>query len=309
MAKLLFVLFHGTTYQLEFMNKDTNLRGILLMIASMIAFALADTLVKLSTSLLSPAQVTFYLMGGALIIFALVTILQNDKLIDARAFSPILLLRYLSEITGMVGMVMALANVPISVVGAITQASPMLAAVGAVLFLNEAVGWRRWCSILIGFFGVLLIVQPGAIEFDFAVLWAVLALVALSIRDLTTRLIPTDIASSSLATYTMVAATPFTIAWVLYNGEGLLPAQTNWFVTVPMVALGSMGYMLLIASIRTAEMSVVMPFRYSRIIFLLVLGVLVFDEKPGMLVLIGASLIIASGTYMMWRERLVIKKG
>ncbi|MEE9336426.1 MAG: DMT family transporter, partial [Granulosicoccaceae bacterium] len=284
-------------------------RGILLMIASMIAFALADTLVKLSTSLLSPAQVTFYLMGGALIIFALVTILQNDKLIDARAFSPILLLRYLSEITGMVGMVMALANVPISVVGAITQASPMLAAVGAVLFLNEAVGWRRWCSILIGFFGVLLIVQPGAIEFDLAVLWAVLALVALSIRDLTTRLIPTDIASSSLATYTMVAATPFTIAWVLYNGEGLLPAQTNWFVTLPMVALGSMGYMLLIASIRTAEVSVVMPFRYSRIIFLLVLGVLVFDEKPGMLVLIGASLIIASGTYMMWRERLVIKKG
>ena len=278
------------------------------MIASMIAFALADTLVKLSTSIMSPAQVAFYLMGGSLIIFALMAKLQNDKLNDARAFSPILLLRYLAEVTGMIGIVMALANVPISVVGAVTQASPMLAAVGAVLFLNETVGWRRWCSIIIGFLGVLLIVQPGAVEFDFAVLWAILALVALSIRDLTTRLIPRDIPSASLATYTMAVATPFMVVWVFYNGENLFPANMNWFLVIPMVVLGAMGYMLLIASIRMAEVSVVMPFRYSRIIFLLVLGVLVFDEKPGVLVLIGAGLIIASGTYLMWRERVVKAK-
>lgn len=293
--------------QLELINKDTNARGIFLMIGSMSAFAAADTLVKLSTSVISPAQVMFYLISGALIIFALMAKLQNDRLIDPRAFSPILMLRYLAEISGMVGMVMALANVPISVVGAITQASPMLATVGAVLFLSENVGWRRWCSIIIGFVGVLLIAQPGAIEFDFSILWAILAMVALSARDLTTRLIPADMASSSLATYTMAAATPFTILWVFYNGESLLPAQINWFMIIPMVVLGALGYMLLIASIRLAEVSVVMPFRYSRIIFLLILGVLVFDEKPGALMLIGASLIIGSGTYMMWREHIVKK--
>lgn len=278
------------------------------MIASMIAFAIADTLVKVSTATMSPAQVTFYLMSGALILFTLMAVLQKDRIIDARAFSPIMLLRYCTEIAGMIGMVMALANVPISVVGAITQASPMLAAVGAVIFLHESVGWRRWCSFIIGFAGVLLIVQPGAVEFDFAMLWAILALVALSIRDLTTRLVPSDIASASLATYTMIAATPFTIMWVFYNGERLLPDQMNWFVIVPMVVLGAMGYMLLIASIRMAEVSIVMPFRYSRIIFLLILGIVVFDEKPGALMLLGACLIIASGSYMMWREQQV-KKG
>lgn len=275
------------------------------MIASMGAFALADTLVKLSTLSISPAQVMFFLISGALLIFAAMAILQKDRLIDRRAFSPILLLRYVAEVAGMVGMVTALAKVPISVVGAITQASPMLAAVGAVLFLNENVGWRRWLSIITGFVGVLLIVQPGAVAFDLNVLWAILAMVALSIRDLTTRLMPTDMASTSLATYTMAAAAPFTIAWVLYNGESLLPAQINWVVIVPMVVLGAAGYMLLIASIRLAEVSVVMPFRYSRIIFLLVLGVLVFKEKPGLLMLLGAGLIIGSGTYMMWREQLV----
>ena len=289
------------------MSSDNNLRGIVLMIASMCAFAIADALVKFSTTTLSPAQVIFYLIGGALVIFTAMARLQNDKLLDSRAFSPILLLRYVAEIAGMIGMVMALANIPISVVGAITQASPMLATVGAVLFLNEKVGWRRWCSIVAGFIGVLLIIQPGGVAFDSAVLWAVLAMAALSIRDLTTRLIPSDIPSASLATFTMAAATPFTVAWVLFNGENLIPVNTNWFVVIPMVVIGAMGYMLLISSIRQAEVSVVMPFRYSRIIFLLVLGVLVFDEKPGALMLTGAVLIIASGSYMMWREHYVKK--
>lgn len=277
------------------------------MLASMGAFATADTLVKISTSIISPAQVMFFLIGGAFIIFALMAKLQNDKLIDRRALSPFLLLRYVAEISGMVGMIMALANVPLSVVGAVTQASPMLATIGAVLFLNERVGWRRWCSIVIGFIGVLLIIQPGAEGFDVAILWAILALVALSIRDLTTRLVPADIPSASLATFTMAAATPFTIAWVLFNGESLLPAAANWFVIIPMIIIGAIGYMLLIASIRMAEVSVVMPYRYSRIIFLLVLGILVFDEKPEKLMLLGATLIIGSGTYMMWREHQVKK--
>ena len=273
------------------------------MISSMCTFALADTLVKIATSFMSPAQVLFYLLGGGLLIFALIAKLNNDRLIDSRAFSPILLLRYFTEVVGMVGMVMALAKVPISIVGAVTQASPILATVGAAIFLREKVGWRRWCSIIVGFFGVLLIIQPGAIEFDLAVLWAILAMLALSIRDLSTRLIPHDIASASLATYTMLAATPFTIAWVFYEGERLIPVQVNWFVVVPMILLGSIGYMLLIAAIRSAEVSVVMPFRYSRIIFLLALGILVFEEKPSGLVLFGAFLIISSGTYIMWRER------
>ncbi len=289
------------------MNTDSNARGIVFMIVSMGAFAVADALVKLSTSLLSNAQVMFYLFGGGFIVFLLITIVQGDRLADRRALSPVLLLRYLSEIIGMVGMVNALASVPISSVGAITQASPIMAAVGAVIFLNEKVGWRRWCSIIVGFVGVLLIVQPGGSEFEYTVLWAVLALVALSIRDLTTRLVPKDMASASLATYTMMAAAPFTMAWVLFNGESLLPAETNWLITLPMILAGSFAYMLLIASLRIAEVSVVMPFRYTRVIYLLIFGVFIFGERPTRWMLAGASLIILSGIYMMWREQRVKK--
>jgi len=288
--------------------KNNNGQGILLMVMSMGAFALADTLVKVSTSFLSSAQVLFYLIAGALVAFTLIAKLQGNRLIDRRVFTSVLLLRYLAEIVGMVGMVTALTFVPISTVGAITQATPVVATLGAVLFLRENIGWRRWATIVCGFIGVLLIVQPVAAEFDLAVLWAVVAMVALSVRDVTTRLVPADMASTSLATYTMAAALPFTIGWVLFNGDSFVPASTNWAVVVPMVILGAAGYLLLTASLRTAEVSVVMPFRYTRILFLLALGMLVFGERPNVLMLLGVLVVVVSGIYMVWRERVIRRR-
>lgn len=272
------------------------------MIASMAMFSLADTLVKITAETLSTAQVMFLLLGGALILFTLMALAQGDKLIDRRVFAPVLLLRYLAEIAGMIGMITALALIPISTVGAVTQATPILAALGAVFFLGEKIGWRRWACIGTGFIGVLMIVQPGASGFNTSVLWAVLALVGLSVRDLTTRLVPKDMSSTSLAAYTMVAATPVALCWVLLRGESLLPTESNWLVVLPMILLGAIGYMLLVTSLRTSDVSVVMPFRFSRVVFLLGVGVLVFGERPNGLMLAGVLLIIASGAYMMHRE-------
>lgn len=273
------------------------------MILSMGIFAIADTLVKLSASFLSPPQVMFFLFGGALVMFTSIALLQGENLMDRRAFAPVLWLRYAAEVTGMIGMVTALALVPISTVGAITQATPILASLGAVLFLNETIGWRRWCSILLGFAGILLIVRPGAVTFDYSVLWAVLALAGLSIRDLTTPMVPRDMPAASLAAFTMAASVPFPVAWILLSGESLLPAEVNWSIVLPMAVLGGLGYLVLIKSLRTADVSVVMPFRYTRIVFLIAFGVWVFDERPDSWTLAGASLIIGSGTYLIWRER------
>ncbi len=289
-------------------SDDKNAQGILFMMISMAAFAVADTLVKVVSTTISPAQTLFFLVAGGLVSFAITAKIQGQSLIYRKPFTPILLLRYCTEVTGMFGMVLALALVPLSTVGAITQAAPMLVVFGAVVFLGEKVSWRRWSSIGVGFIGVLLIVQPGGANFDYSVLWAVLAMTAMAIRDLITRLTPPEMGSSTLATYTMLAATPFATGWVLYNGESLFPAHADWLNVSLMVVLGSLAYLLLIASIRMAEVSVVTPFRYSRIIFLLVLGVVIFDERPGVNVILGATLVIASGVYIMWREQQVKRR-
>ena len=285
-------------------NKN-NAKGIVLMLFSMAAFALGDTFVKRSGSFLSPAQIMFFLISGGLILFALIAVAKGENLKEPRAFAPVLLLRYCTEMIGFLGMIMALTNVPLSIVGAVTQASPILVAVGAVIFLSETVSWRRWSSIAIGFCGVVLVIQPWGESLDYAVLWAVVALVGFSVRDLVTRLTPPDIASASLATFTMVAALPFTATWVLFTGEKFFPAEINWIIVGCMVILGSVGYLLLITSLRLGELSAIMPFRYSRIVFLLIFGVLFFGESPSLSMLLGSALVIVSGIYLMWREHVV----
>ncbi|WP_421980119.1 DMT family transporter [Roseibium sp.] len=284
---------------------ESNLRGIILMVLSMGAFAMADTLIKLVSESVAPPQIMFLMMAGGSVMFCLIAKLQGARLMDRRIFAPVFLVRYLAEVVAMVGMVMALALVPLSAVGAIIQATPLLVALGAVVFLGEKVNWRRWSTIALGFAGVLLIVQPGADGFDAVSLWAVLSMVGLSVRDLTTRMTPPDMASASLAAYSALTALPFAMAWIVLDGDTFLPPEADWVFLVSIVLLGSLGYLLLTASIRSTSLSVVAPFRYARLLFMVILGMAVFGERPGLSMLAGTALIVFSGLYMMWRERLV----
>lgn len=287
---------------------ESNLRGIILMVLSMAAFAMADTLIKLVSEAVAPAQIMFLMMAGGSVMFCLIAKLQGARLMDRRVFAPVFLVRYLAEVVAMVGMVMALALVPLSTVGAIIQATPLLVALGAVVFLGEKVSWRRWSTIVLGFAGVLLIVQPGAEGFDALALWAVLSMIGLSVRDLTTRMTPPDMASASLAAYSAIAALPFAMAWIVLDGDTFLPPEADWMFLISIILLGSLGYLLLTASIRSTSLSIVAPFRYARLLFMVILGMVVFGERPGLSMLAGTALIVASGLYMMWRERLVKQK-
>ena len=286
-------------------SRKNNTKGILLMLISMACFAAGDTFVKISGAFLSPSQIMFFLISGGLVIFTVIALIKSEKLRERRAFLPILLIRYCAEMLGLGAMIMGITKIPLSVVGTVTQASPILVAAAAAIVFREAVSWRRWSSIIIGFVGVVLVIQPGGQDLDYAVLWAVAALLAFSIRDLVTRLTPPDIQSASIATFTMIAAFPFTTAWVFLSGEKFFPPGIDWAVVACMIILGSVGYLLLITSLRIGELSAIMPFRYSRIVFLLIMGVLVFGERPTLSMLAGAGLILISGVYIMWRERIV----
>ena len=284
-------------------TRSDALRGIWLMIAAMGAFALADTLIKLAADTMSRGQTLTVLILGGLAIFIVITRAQGDPIFHPEAFSKVLLLRYLSELVGTFAMIKGLAEVDLSTVGAILQATPLVVVLGAILFLGERVSWRRWSAILVGFFGVLLIIRPGTQGFDLNVLWPVLAMLGLAGRDLTTRAAPQGMASSTLATLTMAALAPFAVLLCLIEGVPLLPAEPNWWLIIGMTSFGALGYLLIIASVRAAEVSVVSPFRYSRLIFLLALGVTVFGERPDALTLLGAVIIMGSGVYTMWRDR------
>ena len=101
-------------------SQKRNSKGILLMLISMASFAVGDTFVKISGSFLSPSQIMFFLISGGLIIFALIAMVKGEELKERRAFSPILLIRYCTEMLGLVAMIMGLTKIPLSVVGTVT---------------------------------------------------------------------------------------------------------------------------------------------------------------------------------------------
>ena len=98
------------------------------MLISMAFFAVGDTFVKIAGTFLSPAQIMFFLISGGLIVFTVIALIKGEKLLERRAFSPILLLRYCAEMLGLAAMIMGLMKVPLSVVGTVTQASPIFVA-------------------------------------------------------------------------------------------------------------------------------------------------------------------------------------
>ncbi len=279
-----------------------NLRPIALMVAAMAFFAIGDTAIKLATQSIPNGQVlgAIGLFGG--LIFAAMTRAQGHRVLTADFWHPVVIWRNISEIIGTGALVTALALIDLSTVAAILQATPLAVTLGAALILHEPVGWRRWAAMLVGFAGVLLIIRPGAVAFDVNTLWALLAMLALAMRDLFTRLVPPGIPTLRIATYGMSMLLPAG-ALLLVFSNGLQPMSLPVSGLVALAVLvGVAGYWAITAAMRLGDVSVVSPFRYSRIIFALAIGAVVFGERPDALMLLGAAITVAAGLYTFMRE-------
>lgn len=280
-----------------------NIRGSALMVLAMLGFAFEDMFIKKMAGALPIGQILIVLGGGGALVFALLAKAYGDTLWSRDLAHPAVILRNAGEVVGTLGFVTAVALTPISSASAILQATPLAVTLGAALFLGETVGWRRWLAVGIGLCGVLLIIRPGLDGFDAKSLFAVQGVIGLAIRDLATRRIPATITSRQLSTYAFAVIVP-TGAVVLWLGDTgmVMPDAVNMMRIGGAVVIGVAAYYTLVAATRIGDMSVIAPFRYSRLIFALFIGVLVFGEKPDALTLTGAAIIVISGTYTLWRE-------
>ena len=273
------------------------------MVLAMLGFAIEDMFIKQMAGALPVGQIIAVLGFGGALVFAVVIRAQGRRVWDGEALHPLVLTRNALEIGGTVCFVTALARVDISTASAILQATPLAVTLGAALFLGESVGWRRWLAIAVGFAGVLLIVRPGTARFDPDALFAIGAVIGLGGRDLVTRAVPRGISSMKLSTYAFAALVPTGIVLMLVQGEGpVTPDRADTIRLVAAVFLGMAAYSAIVAATRIGDLSVVSPFRYTRLVFALVIGALAFGERPDGVTLAGAALIVCSGLYTLWRE-------
>lgn len=280
-----------------------NLRGIVLMVASMAAFAVEDMFVKWAAATVPTGQILVLLAAFGTTVFTVLTWQQGARFWDKAALHPAVLWRNSGEMIGSAAFVTALALTPLTSATAIFQATPLVVTFGAAMFLGETVGWRRWTAILVGLCGVILIIRPGMNGFDINSLWSVLAVIGLSARDVATRRIPQAISTVQLAAWGSASVGLSGLGMMAVSGDTQWMTSTEIGYLCAAMLLGTAGYWALTKASRLGEVSVITPFRYSRLVFAMVIGALVFAEKPDVITLSGAALIIGSGLYTFARER------
>jgi drug/metabolite transporter (DMT)-like permease len=193
--------------------------------------------------------------------------------------------------------VLALSLLPLATVITIMFASPIITAAVSLPMLAERVGLQRWLAILAGFAGVLIVIRPGAADFEWALLIAVAAAVANSLRDVMTRLLSrteTSIAILFWSTLIVMAAGALTAP---FGWQPVTPTAAAWFVLAGV--FNASAHFLLIEALRLGEAAVITPVRYTSLIWATLIGYVVWRELPDAWVFAGSAVIIASSIYMM----------
>ncbi len=279
-----------------------NLRGAVLMMATMACFTFNDTLVKMTEGAVPLFQLIF--LRGVLTTLLIVGArgrLGRMHFDIARRDWVLIALRSCAEVTATFLFLSALFNMPLGNATAILQALPLTVTLASAVVLGEAVGWRRMTAIAIGFVGVLLIVKPGAAGFTIWSLYAVGAVCCVTVRDLVTRELSPDVPSISV---TLISAmTVMTGAGIVSTFQPWAPVSGAHGLLITAAAIFILGgYYFSIRVMRVGEVSFLAPFRYTGLVCALILGWLVFEEWPDNWTLLGAAIVVGTGAFTLYRE-------
>ena len=273
----------------------------------MACFAVEDTFIKLLSARLPATQILFSVgFGGALITLALAVTL-NVNLADKILLNKHVISRTIADLFGAFFFTSAMVLIPMSLLASILQATPLFVTLGAAILLGEKVGWRRWSAIFIGFLGVIIILQPGYGSFQLASLLGLAAVLCLALRDVVTRDMATEIPTLTVTFYACLAMGSAGFIAYPFFGTPIMPTTFEAILLVCAAIIGLTGYFLIVLATRKGDVSVIAPFRYSRLLFSLGLASLILGEMLTLPILLGGLLIVSSGIYTFGRERRLVK--
>lgn len=279
-----------------------NIRGAALMTAAMFLFTVNDTLIKLAAEAVPLWQLLFLRGALASVMLAAICGWLGQFRRFARGDLGLVALRSLSEIGAAYFFLTALINMPLANVTALLQLLPLTVTLCAALFFREPLGWRRLMAIFVGFGGMLLIVQPGTSGFNSWSVYALIAVVFVTMRDLATRRMSPDMPSMFVTLIGAIGVAAF--AGVVSTTESWVvpPLREGVYLVTSSLVIGG-AYLCSVMVMRVGELGFVTPFRYTALVFALLLGLVVFGDWPDALTLVGAAIIVATGLFTLYRER------
>lgn len=274
-----------------------DLRGAAFMTAAMAGFAVEDLFLKSAARSLPTGQVLLMVGLAGVVVFATMARRAGEQALPTAFLSRAMLIRSAFEVAGRLFYGLAVALTPLSTTSAILQATPLVVIAGAALLFGERVSLARWAAVGAGFLGVLMILRPGVDGFSALSLLAVAGTLGFAGRDLATRAAPRGLSNRQLGTlgFAMLsAAGAIVLGW---TGGARLPTAPEAALVAGTALFGIFAYHALTSAMRTGAVAAVTPFRYTRLVFALVLSVLLLGEQPDALTLAGAALIVAAGLY------------
>lgn len=285
---------------------SVNLKSIIFMIIAMGCLTLTDLLIKLASQTLPIGQVMISYGVGSLIVFWALLRIKGESIRLAPLTNPTVVFRNIGDLIALNGMFLALVYVPLSTIGAVIQTVPILVTAAAALFLGERVGMRRASAIFVGFLGALLIIQPGAASFDITAILVLIAAIGMALRDIATKLVRENLSTLLLTFYSCFLFIISGGVLLIINGGASVPVVGNSVTIAAMIVTGSLGFFFMTEAVRLGEMSVVSPFRYTRLLFSMAAGILILGEQVNASMIIGSALTILSGLYI-WRREIVMQ--
>lgn len=282
-------------------GQSNNTRGIIAMLVAMASFACGDSLMKLASVAIPTGELIFLRSSVIASVSALTALLTGAFQHSWRLLSPAMAIRALSDVSGSMAFQSALARMAFADLVAIIQLNPLMVTAASAVFLSERVGWRRWAATAVGLAGVLLIIRPGTSAFTWWSLVAILSVICSTTRDVSTKVIDRAVPGTLIMM--------FSSAVVVLGGAALSLVET-WTFPAPFVLLlvigagvfSLVGQLAVIIAVRTGDLSAVAPFRYSILLWALVLGFVLWGYLPDLPTLGGMAIVAGAGLYSFRRE-------
>ena len=282
--------------------KNENLRCIAFMILAMAGFAIEDAVIK-KLSLTMPVSQVLLLMGFAgIAAFGLLAKMRKVQLLASEVYNWWFIARTLSELAAAIFFVTSIVYASLSISSAILQATPLIVTLAGAMFLKQSVSMSQWCFILIGFLGVLLVIQPGRDGFQPAAIFAMIAVFFLALRDTITRVISVSIPAVTISFWAFFALLLAGILTIPLFSVFIPVTSSDLLLLLVAAAAGTGAYLSVVLATRAGDVATVAPFRYTRLIFALGLAIFIFDETVNALMLTGSAIIICSGIFMLTLE-------
>ena len=284
------------------------MKGAVLMTACVSAYVINDAFMKLLFSEIALFQAVFLrsiITVPPILIMVWITkvAIRNLSKQDKR----LILVRVGAEIFITITFLTALKHMPLANVTAILQALPLAITMAAALFLAEPVGWRRWSAILVGFVGVLIVVRPGLEGFNIYSLSAFMAIIFLTVREIATRKLTSEVPTITVVLSTAVGSTLFA-GIMMIGSEWDTVSAVSWLLILGAAVAILTATLLSVMAMRIGDIGFVSPFRYTSMLGAIGLGILMFGDWPDQPTLVGTVIIVSTGIYTFHREQKVSRK-